>query len=243
MGSFQQPDFIAPSDWDYGIPQNYTPGYVDDAMARQSSFGFGSTSDMSAGSNMIYVSQGYGPQSSTAATFHLPSGSASVRRHASSQRSTTSIEGDEDKPSRRIKRTRTVASPASLAKSNILTASTEMYLRQSAWLPNLERMHDANNLVSRKDDTMEKMVKLAETYNKTLASLNSDIDIMSATLRSIEARLNHAWPMAADIGGAGLFQHQHPPQQPPQNSVECWQQLNAGHSPSSSSSSFRRESQ
>lgn len=136
-----------------------------------------------------------------------------------------------------------MASPASLAKSNIRTASTEMYLRQSAWLSDLERMHDANNLVPRKDDTMEKMVKLAETYNKTLASLNSDIDIMNATLRSIEARLNHAWPMAAGIGGADLFQHQQAPPQPPHHSVECWHQSNAGHSPSSSSSSFRRESQ
>ncbi|CAK1354659.1 unnamed protein product [Cercospora beticola] len=238
MGSFQQPDFVAPSDWDYGIAQNYAPEYVDDAMARQTGFAFGSASDMSTGSNMVYVSHGYGPQSSTAATFHLPNGSASVRRHASSQRSTTSIEGDEDKPSRRIKRTRTACEECRKRKQKCDGGEP---------CQSCEEQHTDCKYrdvpPTKKDDTMEKMVKLAETYNKTLASLNSDIDIMNATLRSIEARLNHAWPMTAGVGGADLFQHQQPPQQPPHHSVECWQQLNAGHSPSSSSSSFRRESQ
>jgi hypothetical protein len=66
---------------------------------------------------------------------------------------------------------------------------------------------------------MEKMVKLAETYNKTLANLNSDIDVMNATLRSIEARLNGGFPSWPQSGAY------------------------ADHSPSSSSSSLRRESE
>lgn len=37
---------------------------------------------------------------------------------------------------------------------------------------------------------MEKMIQLAETYNTALANLNSDIDTMNTTLRSIEARLS-----------------------------------------------------
>ncbi|KAM3416041.1 hypothetical protein BST61_g9527 [Cercospora zeina] len=239
MASFQQPDLIAQSDWDYGMAQTYAPGYIDDAMARQSSLalGFNSTSDMSIGANVMYVGQGYGPQSSAAATFHLPSGPSSARRHASSQRSSISMERDEDKPSRRIKRTRTACEECRKRKQKCDGGEP---------CQSCEEQHTDCKYrdvpPTKKDDTMEKMVKLAETYNKTLASLSGDIDIMSATLRSIEARLNHAWPMAAGMGGAGLLQHQLP-QQLPHNPVECWQQLNAGHSPTSSSASFSRESQ
>ncbi|KAF2206620.1 hypothetical protein CERZMDRAFT_103148 [Cercospora zeae-maydis SCOH1-5] len=241
MGSFHQPDFIAPSDWDYGMAQTYAPGYVDDAMARQTglAMGFGSTNDMSTASNVMYVGQGYGPQSSAAAAFHVPSGSASARRHASSQRSSTSMERDEDKPSRRIKRTRTACEECRKRKQKCDGGEP---------CQSCEEQHTDCKYrdvpPTKKDDTMEKMVKLAETYNSTLASLCGDIDIMSATLRSIEARLNQPWPMPAGVGGAGVLQHQLPlHQQLPQHSVESWQQLNADHSPSSSSASLGRDSQ
>ena len=45
----------------------------------------------------------------------------------------------------------------------------------------------------RKDDTMDKMLQLAENYNKTLACFTKDLDDMSGTLRSIELRLERNW--------------------------------------------------
>lgn len=107
MGSFQQPGYMPLAEWDYdGIAQAYPSGYLGNSHSQASGFGY--SNDLSAGSSMEYMPHGYGPQSIPAATFHLPSAPASARRQASSQRSTTSVEADEEKHSRRIKRTRTV---------------------------------------------------------------------------------------------------------------------------------------
>lgn len=95
------------AEWDYdSAAQTYAPGYLGNGHSQGSGFGFGN--ELSNGSTMVYMPHGYGPQSMPAATFHLPSAPASARRQASSQRSATSTEADEEKHSRRIKRTRTV---------------------------------------------------------------------------------------------------------------------------------------
>ncbi|KAI5371180.1 Putative zn(2)-C6 fungal-type DNA-binding domain-containing protein [Septoria linicola] len=223
MGSFQQPGFTAQSDWEYDA-QNYAAGYSGNSIPQQSAFGFGN--DMSASSPMVYIPHGYGPQS-IPATFHLPSAQAGMRRHVSSQRSPTSVEAEDEKQSRRIKRTRTACEECRKRKQkcdggepcqSCEEQSTECKYRD---VP-----------PTKKDDTMEKMVKLAETYNKTLANLNSDIDVMNATLRSIEARLNHGWQTGAGMGTTNMFQQQqHEP-------TGRWQSRHhVEHSPASSGSS------
>ncbi|EME48499.1 hypothetical protein DOTSEDRAFT_67512 [Dothistroma septosporum NZE10] len=54
---------------------------------------------------------------------------------------------------------------------------------------------------TKKDDTMDKMLQLAENYNKTLACLTKDLDVMSGTLRSIEQRLERTWQASSDGSG------------------------------------------
>lgn len=44
---------------------------------------------------------------------------------------------------------------------------------------------------------MDKMLQLAENYNKTLACLTKDLDVMSGTLRSIEQRLERTWQVGS----------------------------------------------
>lgn len=198
------------ADWNHeGVAQIYAPEFPGNGHPEENGYSF--TSDSTTGSTLVY---GYGPQSIPATGFHLPGAPASAGKHLSSHRSAKTTGVEEEKHSRRIKRTRTACEECRKRKQkcdggepcqSCDEQSTDCKYRD---VP-----------PTKKDDSMEKMVKIAENYNKTLATLNSDIDMMNATLRGIEARLSY-----------GLFP---------------WQRQDgyADHSPSSLSPSFRRESE
>lgn len=104
MGSFQQPGYMPQADWNHeGVAQIYAPDFPGNEHPEGSGYSF--TSDSTTGSTLVY---GYGPQSIPATDFHLPGAPASAGKHLTSHRSATTTGVEEEKHSRRIKRTRTV---------------------------------------------------------------------------------------------------------------------------------------
>jgi hypothetical protein len=86
---------------------------------------------------------------------------------------------------------------------------------------------------------MDKMIRLAEMYNKTLVTLNSDIDVMNSALRSIETRLNNGWQARHDPEVQTKGQNQH---LPARNCYRTAKDAQQGSPTSSSSSTSPRPS-
>ncbi|KXT04306.1 hypothetical protein AC578_7909 [Pseudocercospora eumusae] len=192
MGSFTYEGFMGP-DWQYEEPATpYASVLPNAAYGHAPGIATYASHEAGNGQAVMYMPQQYEPSNTSPVVFQVPRAPASASRPAERTRQPQRPPSDSESDcARRIKRTRTACEECRKRKQKCDGGEPCQPCSEQGTSCKYRDVRP-----TKKDDTMEKMLQLAERYNTTLASLNDDIDVMNNTLRSIEARLNHSMPQA-----------------------------------------------